>query len=116
MTVDDVRALRLQTKLTENAVKHFLIFQHIVIRIFYFFMCLFFCQKIALKRCHLVLAEQRRIFIQPDIPHHIPAFFPLCLIDRDKPLADIIVQNIVQRLSLISLAVDLYLLEGTVLI
>ena len=45
VTVDDVRALRFQTELTENAVKHFLIFQHIVIRIFYFFMCLFSARK-----------------------------------------------------------------------
>ena len=57
-------------------------------------------KEIPLEGGHLILAEQRRIRAQPDIPHDIPAVLPVLLIQGKKTLAHIAVQRVIQRTSL----------------
>ena len=116
MSVDNMRPLRLKPEFREDPVNDLLVFQKLVIGVFHLPVRFLFCQKIPLKGGHLIFPEQRRILAEPDIPHQIPALFALLLIHSHKALADIIVQNVVERPAFIALSVNFHLLQRTVLI
>ena len=63
MAVDDVAALFRQSEFGQNVVDYGFILQIAVIRVLLFCVGFLFCQEIALKGCHLVLAKERGIRI-----------------------------------------------------
>ncbi len=116
MAVNNVRFFFGQAEFFQNAVHHFLIFQKIVIRILLLLVRLLIRKEIPLKGCHLILAEQRRTFAKPDVPHDILAPFPFLIVQCMESLAHITFQNLIQALPLIRLPIYGHGFQASVLI
>ncbi len=116
MAVDDMRLRGAQAEFRQDAADRRLILQKAVIGILCLLVRLLLRQEIPFEGGHLILAEQRGILVQPDIPHQIAPLFALRLIDCHKALADVVVKRVVQRAAAVRFPVNLHCLEGSVLI
>ena len=116
MAVDDVSALRRQTEFPHHIVDHVFFFQKLIIGVLLFHMGLLLRQKIPLEGSHLILAEQRGIRAQPDIPHDVLSVFPVLLIQSKEALAHIAVQRVIQGTPLEGMSEKAHLSQAPVLI
>ena len=114
MPVDDMRPFRRKPEFLKDPVHHLLLLEKAVIWILLLLVRLLLCKEIPLKRRHLILAEKRRPFAEPDIPHHIPAALPLLWVQRMETLPYIALQDLIQTLSLIRMPVDAHGLKASV--
>ena len=107
--LNDVLAIPI--KINPRIKKHSAFVKQMIIRILTLMMHGLVRKKIPLKRCHLTPSVQRRIRCRPDIPHDIPSFFPLFFIQREKCLADIGFQHIIECFSAVFPAIYIYFLK-----
>ena len=114
MAVDNMSLLGRQAELLQDAAHCILILQHGVIGILFFPVGLLVRQKIALKGSHLILSEQGRILMEPDIPAYIPAFCPLCRVHCHERLSHITVQTLIEAFALVVLPVYVHLFKAAV--
>ena len=116
MAVDDMAALLRQSEFGQIVVDYGLVRQIALILVLFFGVAFFLCQERALKGCHLVLAKERRIRIQPDVPHDIAAQRLLALRYAHESFADVALQNIIEGTAVEVRTIDLDFLEASVLI
>ena len=111
MAVYNVGMLRVKSELAHDAVDHPLVLDQIIIRIFLLNMRLLLRQKIPLEGSHFIFAEERRVAVEPDIPHNILSLLPLLLIKGEKSFSHIGFQLVIERFPLIASPVHLYFFE-----
>ena len=90
------------------------VFQIAVVWILFFSVCFFFSQEVAFECSHFVLAKERGIRIQPDVPHDIAAQRLLALRYAHESFADVALQNIIEGTAVEVRAIDLDFLEASV--
>ena len=92
MAVDDVPLLLGKSEFIQYCPGRGLILQKAVVGILLLPVRLLVCQEIPLKGSHLVLAKQRGVLMEPDIPADIPSLFLFLTVGGHKTLASIAVQ------------------------
>ncbi len=80
-----------------------------VIRVLFLPLQLLVRQEIPFEGGHLILPEEGRVLMEPDIPHHVPATLPFLFVPGHKAFAHIVIQHIIQSLSFVAFSIDLYL-------